>query len=86
VSFFILFDNFWLKVDFDIRMATPACFLGQFAWKIVSQPSTLRSCLFLTLRCVSLCNKMLGSVHKSLLAYVFFTGELSSLILSDIKE
>jgi hypothetical protein len=35
VSFIILFDNFWKLILFDIRMATPASFMGPFAWKIV---------------------------------------------------
>ena len=32
----------WKVYFFDIRMATPACFFGPFAWKIVFQPFTLR--------------------------------------------
>jgi hypothetical protein len=32
----------WKSILFDIRMATPACFFGPFAWKIVFQPFTLR--------------------------------------------
>ena len=32
----------WRLILFDIRMATPACFLGPFAYKIVSQPFILR--------------------------------------------
>jgi hypothetical protein len=33
VSFPILLKTFCLKlILFDIRMATPACFLGLFAW------------------------------------------------------
>ena len=33
---------------FHIRMATPACFLGQFAWKIVFQPFTEEVSVFAT--------------------------------------
>jgi hypothetical protein len=34
VYFPIFFDNFWMKIySKDIKMATPAFFLGPFAWK-----------------------------------------------------
>jgi hypothetical protein len=32
----------WWLILLDTRMATPACFFGTFAWKIVFQPFTLR--------------------------------------------
>jgi hypothetical protein len=41
LSFFLI--TFGLKLNlFDIRMATPASFLGPFAWGKVFQPFTLR--------------------------------------------
>jgi hypothetical protein len=43
VPLLVFFDKFGLEmILFDIRMATPACFFGPFAWKIVFQPFTLR--------------------------------------------
>jgi hypothetical protein len=42
-------------------MATPAYFLGPFAWKIVFQPFTLRWCLSLSLRCISCLQQNAGS-------------------------
>ena len=54
VSFLTYFYYFWLKsILLDIRMATPACFLVLFTWKIFPHPFTLRQCLSLLLRCVS---------------------------------
>jgi len=50
-----------MLILFDIRMATPASFLGPFAWKIVFQPFTVRWCLSLSLRCVSCMQKNAGS-------------------------
>ena len=40
LSFLITFG--WKFTLFDIRIATPACFLGPFAWKFFSQPFILR--------------------------------------------
>jgi hypothetical protein len=43
MSFLISFITFGLKlILFDIRMATPASFLGPFAWKIVIQTFNMR--------------------------------------------
>jgi hypothetical protein len=53
-------------------MATPACFLVSFAWKICSHPFTLKECLSFTLRCVSC---MQDPVYvSSLFSYVFLLG------------
>ena len=65
-------------------MATPACFLGPFTWKIFFQSFTLRYCLSLLLRCVSCMQKMLDPVYKFL--FVSFYWELSPLMLSDIED
>ena len=46
--------DFSLKSNLlDIRIATPACFLGPFDWKIFPQPLILRYCLSLEFMCVS---------------------------------
>ena len=75
------------KVLFDIRMSTPACFFGGFAWKIVFQPFTLRSSLSLSLRWVSCMQQKVGScLHNEPVSLCLFIGELSPLILRDIKE
>ena len=37
----------------DIRMATPACFLDQFAWKTLFQPSILGNDYLFLVICVS---------------------------------
>jgi hypothetical protein len=69
-----------------MRMSTPACFLGPFAWKIVFQPFTLRYYLSLSLKCVSCMQQNVGfflPIHSHSLC--FFIGELSPLILRDIK-
>jgi hypothetical protein len=59
----------------DIRMATPACFFRQFAWKIVFQRFTKRSFLSFSLRCVFISSKMLGPVCvASMLVSVFLLG------------
>ena len=39
LSFLMTFG--WKSILFDIRIATPACVLGPFAWKIVFQPFIL---------------------------------------------
>ena len=41
-SFSFLITLICMSILFDIRMTSPACFLGPFAWKIVLQPFTLR--------------------------------------------
>jgi hypothetical protein len=64
-------------------MATLSCFMGSFARKIIFQPFTARSCLSLSLRFVS---RMLGLAYTSSLLVCLCIGELSPLILRDIKE
>ena len=47
-------DDFSLKYNLlHIRIATHACFLGQFDWEIFCQPLIFRYCLSLKLRFVS---------------------------------
>jgi hypothetical protein len=42
MSFNVSFDSFWLKISLlNIRMATPAYFLGLFAWKTFFYPFKL---------------------------------------------
>jgi hypothetical protein len=88
VSFPISFDNFWLKcILLGSIMTTSACFLGPFACKTFLQAFTLRLCLSLSLKCVSCMQPKLDTVYvSSLLTHVFFIGELSSLIVRDIKD
>ena len=83
-----LMIDFSLKsILLDIRMSTPACFLGPFAWKTFSQPFTLSRCLSLWLRCVSCKQQNVGSCFLiQSLSLCLFIGELSPLILSDIND
>jgi hypothetical protein len=68
-------------------MATPAWFLGPFAWKIVFQHFTLSYCLSLSLKCVSCTQQKVGScLRNESVSLCLFTRELSPLILRDIKE
>ena len=77
----------WKSILLDIRMATPACFFRPFAWKIVFQPFTLRQCLSFSLRWVSCQQQKVGSCFCSQsVSLCHFIGELSLLILRDIKE
>ena len=83
----LLIDFSLKSVLLDIRMATPPCFLGPFAWKTFSQPFTLSRCLSLWLRCVSCKQQNVGSCfHIQSLSLCLFIGELSPLILSDIND
>ena len=86
--FLSLLIDFSLKSTLlDIRMATPACFLGPFAWKTFSQPFILSRCLSLWLRCVSCKPQNVGSCFRiQSLSLCLFIGELSPLILSDIND
>jgi hypothetical protein len=88
VPLLVFFDDFGLEVILsDIRMATPACFFVPFAWKIVFQPFTLRSCLSFSLRWVSFKQQKVRSCLSSQsVSLCLFIGELSPLILRDIKE
>jgi hypothetical protein len=68
-------------------MATPAHFLGPFAWKRIFQPFTLRYCLSLSLRCVFCMQQNAGScLHIQSVKLCLFIGKLSSLMLRDIKK
>ena len=83
----LLIDFSLKSVLLDIRMATPACFLGPFAWKNFSQPFTLSRCLSLCLRCVSCTQQNVGSCFRiQSLSLCLFIGELRPLILSDIND
>jgi hypothetical protein len=71
----------------DIRVATPACFLGTFALKIFFQVFTLRKYLPLTLRCVCGVQQNYGEyfcIH-SVSLFFFLIEELNPLILTDIN-
>ena len=83
----LLIDFSLKSILLDIRMATPACFLGPFAWKTFSQPFTLSRCLSLWLRCVSCKQQNVGSCFRiQSLSLCLFIGELRPLILSDIND
>jgi hypothetical protein len=79
----------WKSILLDIRMPTPPCFLGPFAWKIVFQLFFffLRNYLSLSLRLVFCKQQNVGSClcSQSISIYLFIV-ELSPLILRDIKE
>ena len=86
-SLSLLIDFSLKSTLLDIRMATPARFLGPFAWKTFSQPFTLSRCLSLWLRCVSCKQQNVGSCFRiQSLSLCLFIGELSPLILSDIND
>ena len=51
----------WKSILSDIRMATPACSLGPFVWKIVFQPIPLSYFLYFSLRRVSCKQQNVGS-------------------------
>jgi hypothetical protein len=75
------------SILFDIRMATPACFFGPFAWKIVFQPFTLRECLSFSLRLVSCKQQNVGScLCSQSISLCLFNEELRPLMLREIKE
>ena len=83
----LLIDFSLKSILLDIRMATPACFLGPFAWKTFSQPFTLSRCLSMWLRCVSCKQQNVGSCFRiQSLSLCLFIGELSPLILSDTND
>ena len=85
VSFLITLG--WKSILLDIRMTTPACFFSPFAYKLFSSLSFWGSVYLFPWDGFPVSSKMLGSVCvASLLVYVFFIGELSPLILRDIKE
>ena len=77
----LLIDFSLKSILSDIGIATSACFLGLFYWKIFSQPFTLS----LRLRCVSCIQQKDGScIHIHSLSLCLFVGELS--LLRDINE
>ena len=95
LSFLITFD--WKLILSNIRMATPTCILGPFAWKIAFQPFTGKEfyftgkCLSLTLRCVSCMQQNAGSWLSiqsiSLCFFIFFLNwGVESIMLGDINE
>jgi hypothetical protein len=68
-------------------MGTPSCFFCPFAWKTVFQTFNLRKFLSLTLRYVSCIQQDAGSCLYFLsVGLCLFIGELSSLMLREIKE
>jgi hypothetical protein len=76
-----------MPILLDIRKATLACFLGQFAWKSFFQPFTLRYCLSLPLRWISCMQQNVGShLRIQFVGLCLFIGELSPLILRDTKK
>ena len=83
-----LLTDFSLKsIVLDIRIATPACFLGPFAWYIFSQPFTLRQCLSLRLRCVSYMHKKDGfCFFIQSVSLCLFIDELSPFTLRVIND
>jgi hypothetical protein len=77
----------WKSILFDIRMDTPACFFRPVAYKNFFQPFILRKCLSFSLRCVSCKQQNDGScLCRQFVCLCLFIGELSPLILRDIKE
>ena len=83
-----LLTDFSLKsILLDIKIATPACFLGPFDWHVFSQPFTLKWYLFLRLRCVSYMQKKDGFFfHIQSVSLCLFIGELSLFTLKDIND
>ena len=88
VSLLIFFLNFmWKVISFDIRMATPSCFLVPFIWKMFSSLLLWGTVCLWPWGGFPVCSNMLGPVYiTSLLVSVFFRRELSPLILRDINE
>jgi hypothetical protein len=85
LSFLITFG--WKSIFLDIKMATPDCFLRPFAWKcffpafyseIVSVFVT--EVCFLYAEIAGLC------LHIQSVILCLFIGELSRLMLRDIKD
>ena len=86
-SLSLLIDFSLKSILLDIRIATPACFLGPFDWNFFSQPFTLRQCLSLRLRCVSCMQQKDGfCFHIQSVSLCLFIGELSPFILRDIND
>jgi hypothetical protein len=88
VSFCIIADNFWLKVYFiEYQDGNSSLFHGTICLEDLFKSfySDIFSLCYWGVFLV--CSKMLDLVCvSSLFAYVFFIGELSPLILRDIKD
>lgn len=76
VFFPISFDKFdAMSILLDIRISTPVCILGPFAWKYFSSLLVWSSVRFWHWCVFPVCNKILGPVYiPRLLAYVFLLG------------
>ena len=78
----------WKSILLDIRMATPACFLGSYAWEIFFSSLLVWSsvCLF-PWGGFPVSRKMLGSIYvSSLLACLFIVECLSPLLWRVVKD
>ena len=77
----------WKSILLDNRMATPICFLGPFAWEIFSSLLLQIVSVFVADVYFPVCSKMLeATCIYSLLAIVFFIGELNQMILRDLRD
>ena len=89
MSFLISLINFgWKSILLDIRIATPACFLGPFDWKILFQPFTVS---YMSIFSVEICSLFATSYKGSCFSIqsvtlCLFIDELSTLILKDIND
>ena len=87
VSFPNSFTNFWLKVDLlDNTNATPACFLGPFAWKKIPAFYFEIKSVFVTEVSFLYSSKCWLLFTYPVCLPIFFIGELSPLMLRDIKN
>jgi hypothetical protein len=69
LSFLINLD--WKSILFDIRMATPACFLGPYAWIFFPAFYSEVASVFITEYVLHVAKCWVLSTLSSLLAYVF---------------
>ena len=77
----------WKSILLYIGIATCACFLGPFAWKIFLHPFTLRYCLSLLLMCISHMQHNGGSVLCiQCVNLCVCIGDFYQLILRNFKE
>ena len=85
--FLSLLIDFSLKsILLDIRIATLACFLGPFDWKIFFQPFTLRYVYVRVKVCFLIQPKNGSFFHISSFSLCLFVGELSPLIVRYIND
>jgi hypothetical protein len=85
LSFLITFA--WKFSLFDITMATPACFLGPFAWKKIFSLLLWDSVCLCHWGAFPVCSKMLAPVYiSSLLVYIYIFFNWGILMLRNIKE